>query len=172
MIPTLRKQLGEYLKYTEAYIRTGAVGDILGVPVYTSKAAPLGIVFVATNKAVTAFVKRGVSVEQDRNIDTKLNRVVASRYAVIALTDESSCIKMGKAQGVALTAVAGVGAITGAAATGAKVTAYDEEGNKLGEATAASNEYSISCTLPASGDVKVVSELEGFLPSEVTFTIE
>lgn len=167
-VPQLRRMLGDYLKYTEGYIRTGAIGDVLGVPIYTSRALPKGIIFCATKEAVTAFVKKDVYVEQDRNIDTKLNNVVASRYTVIALTDETKCIKAGKAQSVALTAVADVseGTVAGAAPTGAVVYAYKADGTELGHATAASNAYSISCTVPEAGSkVKVVAKKESFLPS-------
>lgn len=166
-VPALRKMLGDYLKYTEAYIRTGAIGDILGVPVYTSKALPEGIVFCATKDAVTAYIKKGVRVEQDRDIDTKLNDVVADRYTVIALTDESKCIKAGKAQETSLTATADVseGTIAGAAEDGAKVVAYDADGAELGHTTAVSGAYSISSDEFAAGDkVKVVAKVDGFLP--------
>lgn len=98
MIPELRKMLGDYLKYTEAYIRTGAIGDILGVPVFTSKAVPEDVIYMATNEAVTAFVKKETSVEQDRDIDKKENFVVAAKWAVIALTDERKCWKLVKAE--------------------------------------------------------------------------
>lgn len=93
----IRKMLGDDLKYVEDYIRSGAIGAVLGVPVYLSKAVPEGIIFLATREAVKAFIKRDVSVEQDRDIDTKVNKVVASRYAVIALIDESKCVVAGEA---------------------------------------------------------------------------
>lgn len=93
LVPTLRKSLGDYLKYTEGYIKTGAIGTILGVPVYTTKALEKTI-FLADKEAVTAFIKKDTFVEQDRDIDKKENFVVASKYAVIALTDERRCIKI------------------------------------------------------------------------------
>lgn len=167
-IPAIRRMLGDYLKYTEAYIRTGAVGDVLGCPIYTSKIVPSGIIFCATRDAVTAFVKKGVAVESDRDIDTKNNRVIAARYSVIALTDESKCIKAGKAQTTDLTAVADVSeaTIAGAATTGAKVTAYDKDGEEIGHATAAGSTYSITYAEgTANEDIKVVAELEGFVPA-------
>lgn len=167
-IPSVRKMLGDYLKYTEGYIRTGAIGDVLGCPIYASKALPEGIIFCANKQAVTAFFKKDVNVEQDRNIDTKLNIVVASRWTVIALTDESRCIKAGKAQSVALTATADAseGSVTGAAPTGAVVYVYDKDGVELGHATASSNTYTVgSLELTADEKVKVVAKLDKFLPS-------
>ena len=101
-VPEIRKALGQSLMYVEDYIRTGAIGAVLGVPIYTSKALddleedsegqPIG--FLATREAVTAFIKEDVRVEQDRDIDKKENFIVADRYAVIALTDETKCIKL------------------------------------------------------------------------------
>ena len=101
-VPEIRKALNTNLMYVEDYIRTGAIGAVLGVPIYTSKALddmeedsegkPLG--FLATKDAVTAFIKEDVRVEQDRDIDKKENFIVADRYAVIALTDETKCIKL------------------------------------------------------------------------------
>lgn len=96
LIPTIRKTLNDNLKYTEAYIRTGAIGDVLGVPIYASKAVPEETLYLATNKAVTAFIKKSTFVEQDRDIDKKENFIVAARYSVIALTDESECVKCTK----------------------------------------------------------------------------
>lgn len=173
LIPTIRKTLGDYLKYTEAYIRTGAIGDILGVPIYTSKAVPKNMMFLATNEAVKAFLKKDTFVEQDRDIDKKENFVVASRYAVIALVDESKCIKMGEAMSTDATITAPEAAdvaIEGTAADGAKVTAF-VNGEKVGSATAASGAYSISCEALVAGDeVEVTVELEGFLPQTVKAT--
>ena len=101
-VPEIRKALNDNLKYVEGYVRTGYVGSVCGVPIYMSKAldnmeadsegTPLG--FLATREAVTAFIKKDVRVEQGRNIDTKENMIVADRYAVIALTDETKCVKL------------------------------------------------------------------------------
>ena len=38
-------------------------------------------------------MKKNTFVEQDRDIETKENIVVATRYAVIALTNAKKCIK-------------------------------------------------------------------------------
>lgn len=176
LVPELRKMLGAELKYTEGYIKTGAVGDILGVPVYTSKAIPKGIIYCATKDAVTAFVKKDVFVEQDRDIDTKENQLVASRYSVIALTDETKCIEMGKAQATAATittATAGAATVAGAATTGAKVQAYINGVASGVAATASTNAYSITVAenLKAGDIVKVVAVLEGKVKSIATATV-
>jgi hypothetical protein len=171
LIPTIRKVLGDYLKYTEAYIRTGAVGDILGVPIYTSKAVPEGIAFLATKDAVTAFIKKDVFVEQARDIDSKENQIVASRYSVIALTDENKCIKLGAPQATAATITtkaAGAKVVAGAATTGATVKVF-VNGELFGSATAANSAYSVTgaANLVAGDNIKVVASVEGKLDSVV-----
>lgn len=175
LVPTIRRTLSDQLMYVESYIRIGAIGSILGVPIYTSKAVPSGCMFMATKDAVTAFIKKGVNVEQRRDVNTKLNEVFASRYAVIALTDESKCVACGKAQTKAATvdtATKATKIVSGVAATGAKVTVY-VNGVKAGTADAASDAYSVTVTENlATGDaVKVVAELEGYLPSVANFTV-
>ena len=169
LIPTIRKVLGEYLKYTEAYIRTGAVGDILGVPIYTSKAVPEGIAFLATKEAVTAFIKKDVSVEQSRDIDSKENQIVASRYSVIALTNENKCIKLGAPQATdatITTKAAGAKVVAGAATTGATVKVF-VNGELFGTATAANSAYSVTgaANLVAEDAIKVVASLDGHIDS-------
>lgn len=167
----IRKMLGDDLKYVEDYIRTGAIGAVLGVPVFLSKAVPEGIIFLATREAVTAFIKKDVSVEQDRDIDTKQNDIVASRYSIIALTDETKCVVIGAAQAtpVSITAPAASDvAIAGAGTDGALVVAY-VNGEKVGQATVATGAYSIACDALKAGDaVKVVASLTGKTNSVAT----
>lgn len=97
-VPEIRKQLKDTLQYVEGYARTGYIGSICGVPIYFTKHEMKDAEdhyikgFLATREAVTAFIKKDVRVEQGRDIDTKLNNIVADRYAVIALTDESKCV--------------------------------------------------------------------------------
>lgn len=176
LVPTIRKVLGDYLKYTEDYIRTGAIGDILGVPIYTSKALPKGIIFLAHKDAVHAFLKKNTFVEQDRDINTKENRVIAARYSVIALYDESKCVKMGKAMSTPATITtytAGAKTVAGAATTGAKVTLFIngvKDGNPV---TAVSNAYTFTAAenLVADDKVMIVVEKDGFLPETVEVTV-
>lgn len=175
LVPELRKMLGADLKYTEGYIKTGAIGDILGVPVYTSKAVPSGIIFLADKKAVRACLKKNTFVEQDRNIDKKENFIVAARYSVIALEDERRCIAIGAAQTTAVTLTTytkNAKTIAGACTDGATVQAY-VNGVATGTAATGSSGYSITATsnlLP--GDVvKVVARLDGYVVSVATATV-
>lgn len=90
----IRKNLGEDLKYSEGFARTGYIGTICGVPVIVSKAVPAGEAYLATKDAVTCFVKKGSEIEQDRDANTRKNDVYARKVMVIALTDATRVIKL------------------------------------------------------------------------------
>ena len=171
---TIRKMLEPELRYVEAYAKVGAISTIWNIPIFLSKAVPEGMFFLATREAVTAFIKKAVNVEQDHNIDTKLNKVVASRYSVIALTDETRCIAIGPAQStkVSITAPAVDDvAIAGAATDGARVTAF-VNGKEVGSAVASGSAYSIACdALVANDVVKVVAVLAGTCTSTASATV-
>lgn len=87
-----RKKLGDSLQYTEATVRSGYIGSVCGVPVVVSKAVPEKKAYMATRDAVTAFIKKGSEIEQERDADTRLNTVFARKVAVVALTDERKCV--------------------------------------------------------------------------------
>lgn len=73
---------------------TGQFGDICGVPCVCSKLVPANTVYITTKDAVKFFVKKDGTVEQDRDIETKDNTVVYSRYGVMALVDETKSYKL------------------------------------------------------------------------------
>lgn len=178
MVPTLRRMLGDYLQPTEAFIRTGAIGSILGCGVYTTKhpGIPDGVVICATRDAVTAFQKKLPFVERDRDIDKKENFLVCSYYNIIALTNESKCILMAAPQETPVTITTytkNAKTIAGAATDGAKVEAF-VNGVKTGSvATASSSAYSITAdeNLVAGDIVKVVARIDGTAPSVYTVTV-
>lgn len=91
---TLRKNLNEDLKYIESFARTGYVGTVAGVNLYTKKDATAGTIIVGTPKAVTLFNKKGVEVEQDRDADTRENTIWARKYYLAALTDATKAVKI------------------------------------------------------------------------------
>lgn len=96
-VADIRKALNDNLKYVEGYARTGYVGNVCGVPMFFTKAidSTQGTKgYLATKEAVTAFIKKGMRVEQSRDIDKKENFIVADVYQVVALTDETKCIKL------------------------------------------------------------------------------
>ena len=95
----LRKNLKDDLKYIEDYARTGYIGTVAGVNIYTKKDA--GFVIVATADAVTLFVKKGVEVEQitqgtrsETAANVRENTVFTRKYYFAALTDETKAVKM------------------------------------------------------------------------------
>ena len=94
----VRKALKEDLKYVEAFAKTGYVGTVGGVNLYTKKDATPGEIIIATKDAVTLFVKKGTEVEQpprdagDANI--RKNTILSRKYYLAALTDETKAVKI------------------------------------------------------------------------------
>ena len=70
---------------------TGQFGTVAGIPCVFSNLVPAKKVYVANKDAITFFVKKEGSVEQDRDIESKDNTVVYERHGVIALTDDTRC---------------------------------------------------------------------------------
>lgn len=96
-----RKQLGDDLKYSEGFVRTGYVGSICGFPVIVSKAVPAGCAILANREAVTLFVKKGTEAEQLRDPDHRKNELYIRKVALVALTNEKKCAILAKAQSTA-----------------------------------------------------------------------
>lgn len=92
----LRKNLAEDLKYVEAYARSGYVGTVAGVNIYTKKDATKGTVVVATRQAVTIFNKKGIEIEQERDADHRKNDIYSRKYYLPALTDATKAVKICK----------------------------------------------------------------------------
>lgn len=92
----LRKALGEDLKYSEGFARTGYIGSVCGVPVIVSKAVPAKTAYLATKEAVTCFVKKGSEIEQERDANLRRNDVYARKVMLVALTDTTKVVKLTK----------------------------------------------------------------------------
>lgn len=90
----IRKALKDDLQYVEAYARTGYIGTVAGVSLYTKADAVQGTICGGTKKAVTYFNKRGVEVEQERDPNIRLNQIYSRKYYLVALTDETQCFKI------------------------------------------------------------------------------
>lgn len=90
----LRKNLKEDLKYVEAFARSGYVGTVAGVNLYTKKDAVSGTIIVATKEAVTLFNKKGVEIEQERDADIRKNLIWSRKYYLAALTDATKVVKV------------------------------------------------------------------------------
>lgn len=90
----VRKALGEQLKYVESFARTGYVGTVAGVNLYTKKDAVSGTIVIGTREAVTIFNKKGVEIEQERNSDIRQNTIFSRKYYLAALTDATKAVKI------------------------------------------------------------------------------
>jgi hypothetical protein len=94
----VRKALKDDLKYVEAFAKTGYVGTVGGVNLYTKKDATEGEIIIGTKEAVTLFVKKGTEVEQpprdaeDANI--RKNTILSRKYYLAALTDATKAVKI------------------------------------------------------------------------------
>lgn len=90
----LQVELEDHLKYVEGYVRSDYIGSIAGIPVYVSDAVPSGEAFIATKEAVTCFMKKAVTVETDRDPNTRCNDIFGRVVKVIALTNDNKVIKL------------------------------------------------------------------------------
>lgn len=90
----IRKALKEDLKYVESFARTGYVGTVAGVNLYTKKDAVSGTIIIGTREAVTIFNKKGVEIEQERDADTRENKIWSRKYYLAALTDATKAVKI------------------------------------------------------------------------------
>lgn len=93
----IRKNLKDDLKYVEAYVRSGYVGTVAGINLYTKKDATKGTIYGGTREAVTLFNKRGTEVEQERDANTRLNEIYSRKYYLAAMTDATKCFKIVRA---------------------------------------------------------------------------
>ncbi len=92
----VKKNVKDDLKYIEAFARTGYVGTVAGVNLYRKKDATDGTIIVGTRQAVTKFSKKGVSIEDERDANTRQNTKYTRKYYVVALTDERYAVKITK----------------------------------------------------------------------------
>lgn len=93
-VAALRKTLKDDLKYVESFVRTGYIGTVAGVNIYTKKDADIGTIVIGTRDAVTLFNKKGVEVEQKRDANIRLNEIFSRKYYLAALTDATKAVKI------------------------------------------------------------------------------
>lgn len=92
----IRKALKDDLKYVEAHVRAGYIGEVAGVSLYVKADAEEGTICGGTRAAVTLFNKRGTEVEQERDANTRLNEIYSRKYYLAALTDQTHAFKIVK----------------------------------------------------------------------------
>ena len=90
----IRKSLKDDLKYVESFSRSGYVGTVAGINLYTKKDAVENTVIIGTNQAVTLFNKLGTEIEQERDANIRKNTVYSRKYYLAALTDETKAVKI------------------------------------------------------------------------------
>lgn len=73
---------------------SGQIGQICGLPVVVSAAVPADQAYVATKEAVTCFIKKESQVEQDRDINRRMNTIVMRKVNVVALTDATKAVRI------------------------------------------------------------------------------
>lgn len=158
-------------------IYNGQIGTIAGIPVIVSKfLTGMNVAYLMTKEAVTLFLKKDVEVEQDRNPNTRVNDVYLRAAYIIAVTDATKVVKIGKTSSQATTITTytkNAKTVAGAAPTGAKVYVYIN-GELDGDAvTASSNAYSYTAKANLAPDdvVKVVSVLDGYANGSDTKTV-
>ena len=73
-------------------VYSGQVGTVCGIPVICSKALT-NEAYVMTNEAVKLFIKKDIEVEQDRDKDKRINKVIERTCYLVALVDATkACI--------------------------------------------------------------------------------
>lgn len=72
----------------------GQIGSIAGLPVVVSRLVPAGEAYVMSKDAVTCFVKKDAEVEQEREADTRTNKIFGRKVNVVAVTDATKVIKI------------------------------------------------------------------------------
>lgn len=90
----VRKALKDDLKYVSEFAKTGYIGTVAGINLYTKKDATEGEIVVATKGAVTIFKKKGTEIEQERDANIRKNSVFSRKYYFVALTDETKAVKI------------------------------------------------------------------------------
>lgn len=93
-VAELRKSLKEELKYVESFTRTGYVGTVGGVNIFTKKDATKGTIVIATKQAVTIFNKKGTEIEQERDSNIRKNSIFSRKYYQVALTNETKAVRI------------------------------------------------------------------------------
>ncbi len=106
---------------------TGQFGTLCGIPVLFSNKVPAGKAIITDKNAVKFFVKKEAALEQDRDIETKVNTVVYERHGLIALVDDTATVVLGPAAAELTVTVA-----DGVPTVGGKTKSANEVWYKLG----------------------------------------
>lgn len=172
----VRKQLGEDLKYSEGFARTGYIGSVAGIPVVVSEAVPDSCAIIVNKEAVTAFLKKDTEAEQERDANTRKNTLYMRKVAVVALTNAKKVAILGKPQTTSVaitTSAAGGTTVAGTCGTSCHlVTAAVGSGAAL-PTTPSAGAWTITvATALASGQIVTAAAYEqGYAASVATATV-
>lgn len=76
-------------------VYNGQVGVVAGIPVVATNALT-DEAYVMTPEAIKLFMKKDVEVEQDRDVETKVNTVVLTTYYICALVNNNKICRIKK----------------------------------------------------------------------------
>ena len=77
-------------------VYNGQVGTVAGIPVIATNALE-DEAYVMTPEAVKLFMKKDVEVEQDRDVESKINTIVLTSYYICALVNQNKICRITKA---------------------------------------------------------------------------
>lgn len=145
---------------------TGQFGTLCGIPVLFSAKVPAGKAIITDKAAVKFFVKKEAALEQDRDIETKVNTVVYERHGLIALVDDTATVVLGpSAATLTVTLDGGVPTVTGKAKSANAVWykiggAMPLAGDVIDE-DHGWTQYTSGTIEASAGDTVVVAEADG-----------
>lgn len=173
----VRKQLRDDLKYSEGYVRTGYIGHVAGIPVVMSKAVPDSCSFIANKEAVTLFIKKDSEAEQERDADHRKNTLFLRKVALVALTNDTKLVCLGKAQTACAitTGTKATKTVGGTCDTGAYKVVFTVNGENPVEVTPSAGSWSgtASANLVANDKINAIAYKNGYANAVATeFTVE
>lgn len=91
---TIRKDVDFKSSRLGEILYTGQIGDIAGVPVIVSKKVPVKTAYLATEEAVTLFMKKKSEHEYKRQQEERINTEIGRKVCLVALTDATKAVKI------------------------------------------------------------------------------
>lgn len=168
-----RKQLGDDLKYSEGFARTGYIGTICGVPVVMSAAVPDTCMFIVEKEAVTLFIKKASESEQERDANTRENRLFLRKVALVAMTNAKKIVGLASAQSTACaitTYTKNAKTIAGTCGTDCRLVVVVDGDGEVYEVTPSSGSWTMTAkaNLTAGDKINATAYAPGKAPKAAT----